>query len=57
MEKLHQQFDVIMNMSYRDLKKIVRIYIKFHPNKKKEEINRVNEIKANFTPESVGWKV
>lgn len=57
MEKLHQQYDVVMKMSYVELNNLIQIYFKLHPNKKKEKLNMVNRIKQNFDPvKEFGWK-
>lgn len=57
MEKLHQQYDVVMRMSYKDLNQFVHIYLKLHPNKKKEKLKKINRIKQEFDPVKVfGWK-
>lgn len=57
MEKLHQQYDVIMKMSYIELNKLIQIYLKLYPNKKREKNKKVNRIKQDFDPVKVfGWK-
>lgn len=57
METLRQQYDVVMNMSYIELDKIIKMYFKLHPNKKKEKLKKVNQIKQDFDPvEIFGWK-
>lgn len=57
MEKLHQQYDVVMRMSYMELKGLIKMYLKLHPNKKREDIENVNRIKQDFDPVKVfGWK-
>lgn len=57
MEVLNQQYNVIMEMSYNSLDKIIQTYLMLHPNKKKKDIEKVNRIKQEFDPVKVfGWK-
>lgn len=55
METLNQPYNILMGMKYRDLKKMMKIYLKLHPNKKKENLDRITKIMANFKPADLGW--
>ena len=48
MEKLNQPYNVVMDMSYKDLKKMVRMYLKLLPNKKKKKLDRDTKLMAEF---------